>query len=923
MKLSLCVIVRDEAVALPLMLESAKDFVDEIVIVDTGSTDGTPDVARRYTDKVFFREWDNSFANARNFSLEQATGEWILILDADETLDRPTWFGVRDYLATVATDMQAVMPTMVMCTDSGVPYQEFLCERIVRNDPSVRFSGEMHNWLEVTPEARISIPNVRIIHNRGVKPAAQRAKRADQRLEMAEAIFLPKIAENPKDRRSIFYLAGTYFDSNRYEDAIKWYTEYLQVSDWAEERYQAALLLGYALISTGQRDRARNVIAAYTVDNYRRAEAYCVLGDLALGKGDFAEAESWYKQASLKSKPADPMFVEVDAHTWRPLAGLFKTYASTGDIGKAGKFAVEALQLGAPADSGVPKWLKNHRKYRSQRIACFVDRGQINFLQPLVDQWQREGKDVWLTSEPDQEIYEWADVIWCEWAGPLAEWVTHLPHRCRVILRVHGYELFSGLLPKVAWENVDDVIFVANYLREMAARQVPHIEITCNAYTVAGGVETGKFGIANGKTGKKVAMLGFVSERKNIPLALQILAKCPEHELHIGGEWQDPETEQYVRHLIAEQEMQDRVFIEGPIDDLNDWFADKDFILSTSTRETFHYALAEGMAAGLKPVIHCWQSASDFYPSEYIFATVDEAVAMLSDVGQPSEYRDYAVRLLDIEKNIRRVRRILERPAVTVNGEPKFADALEWKLLLALESIGCRTDAPTQDLVILTGHAPRVEPWMVGAKTILWHREQVIGDNPYAEARRTNILPVLSEVDVVVTYNPLAVDWYKTAGAKRVGYLDVVAAVSPFRKIAGIEKQFDVGFCGIVNERRDKILAELGKKFKVQVLNNFDHEAVCQFYNACKIVVNLHYTDELSIENRPAEAMACGTCVVSEPLPERVPGVLETEDLALGIQQLLDHPEEAARLAKYGYDWVWREARLEQKVEALLEMGGL
>ena len=67
-------------------LESIKAVADEIIIVDTGSNDGTVDIARKYTDKVFFHPWEDNFSKARNQALAYATGDWILIIDADEEL---------------------------------------------------------------------------------------------------------------------------------------------------------------------------------------------------------------------------------------------------------------------------------------------------------------------------------------------------------------------------------------------------------------------------------------------------------------------------------------------------------------------------------------------------------------------------------------------------------------------------------------------------------------------------------------------------------------------------------------------------------------------------------------------------------------------------------------------------------------------
>ncbi len=86
MTLSVCMIVRNEENCIERSLQSIKELADEIVIVDTGSTDGTLALAQRFTDKIFPFSWNNDFSTARNFALSQVTTDWILCLDADEVI---------------------------------------------------------------------------------------------------------------------------------------------------------------------------------------------------------------------------------------------------------------------------------------------------------------------------------------------------------------------------------------------------------------------------------------------------------------------------------------------------------------------------------------------------------------------------------------------------------------------------------------------------------------------------------------------------------------------------------------------------------------------------------------------------------------------------------------------------------------------
>ena len=83
-EISLCMIVKNEEEYLPRCLENIKDIVDEIIIVDTGSTDKTVEIAKSYGAKVYYFKWNNNFSEARNVSLKYATKDWILILNVDD-----------------------------------------------------------------------------------------------------------------------------------------------------------------------------------------------------------------------------------------------------------------------------------------------------------------------------------------------------------------------------------------------------------------------------------------------------------------------------------------------------------------------------------------------------------------------------------------------------------------------------------------------------------------------------------------------------------------------------------------------------------------------------------------------------------------------------------------------------------------------
>src|SRR6516225_12200315 len=107
MAISHCLIVRNEVANLPACLQSAADLVDEIIVVDTGSTDRTKEVAARFHARIFDFLWVDSFAAARNESLCHATGQWVFWLDADDRLDEANRARLRELFAALGGESAA------------------------------------------------------------------------------------------------------------------------------------------------------------------------------------------------------------------------------------------------------------------------------------------------------------------------------------------------------------------------------------------------------------------------------------------------------------------------------------------------------------------------------------------------------------------------------------------------------------------------------------------------------------------------------------------------------------------------------------------------------------------------------------------------------------------------------------------------
>ncbi len=146
--LSLCMIVKNEAEYLETCLKLARPHVDEIVVIDTGSTDGTQDIARRYADVFEEIEWPNSFAAARNYSLDRASGRYILILDGDEYIADPQgWSLIRSILSERHIAALRLKLLNLLPLNSLVKAESVYQERIFPNHPILRYERKVHNQI--------------------------------------------------------------------------------------------------------------------------------------------------------------------------------------------------------------------------------------------------------------------------------------------------------------------------------------------------------------------------------------------------------------------------------------------------------------------------------------------------------------------------------------------------------------------------------------------------------------------------------------------------------------------------------------------------------------------------------------------------------------------------------------------------------
>lgn len=285
MKISVVMIVKNEEALLGRCLQSVKD-ADEIIVVDTGSTDSTVEIAKRFTDKVFTDfTWCDDFAKARNHAKGKATGDYILSIDADEYL--------HDYskvVEAVKSGHDSYHVTLVM-EGTG---QEHLFPRLFKNTPEIQWRGAVHNYLNIGPGEPSDI-----VITYGNSPA--HAGDPDRALRILE-----REVQDPSNVRELYYLGREYMYKGRIAESILALTEYTKRSGFLPEIADAHLLIARGYWRMGLGENAREACLKAININANFKEALLFMGSMSWE----ANAKQWHAMAQTADN-SNVLFVRV------------------------------------------------------------------------------------------------------------------------------------------------------------------------------------------------------------------------------------------------------------------------------------------------------------------------------------------------------------------------------------------------------------------------------------------------------------------------------------------------------------------------------------------------------------------------------------------------------------------------------------
>ena len=219
-RLSQVMIVKNEEKNIEKALSWARRTAFEQIVVDTGSTDRTVEIAERMGAKVFHFEWIKDFSAAKNFAIEQASGNWIAFLDADEYFTEINTKKLMIFLKRIMSDphmrenFHVINCAWTNVDEEGNRISTQDQERIFRNLPSVRYIGRIHERLGVSKDNIVEVDEIEIIHTGYSETALKETGKAERNVSMLRT----ELEENPGDLNIKSYLADSLKMSDKEED---------------------------------------------------------------------------------------------------------------------------------------------------------------------------------------------------------------------------------------------------------------------------------------------------------------------------------------------------------------------------------------------------------------------------------------------------------------------------------------------------------------------------------------------------------------------------------------------------------------------------------------------------------------------------------------------------------------------------------
>ncbi len=335
MKISVCMIVKNEQDVIARCLECVKQFADEIIVVDTGSSDNTKQIVSKFTDKVYDYIWCNDFSKARNFSFSKASCDYVMWLDADDVLRYNEIEKINQLKLNMTADTYMLKYATSFSEDGRVNFA-FYRERIIKRNLSPIWQGFVHEV--IPPMGKIEYLDITIEHR---KIAASYTKRNLNlyRYALKHGVKL--------DTREQYYYARELFYWGYYSKAIKEFNKFLKLPN----KFMPNVIDTYFILSQcysilGKINIAKQKLIECVNKYSPSAEIVCELASLFVKSGKYDIAIYYYESALNIDRADDKgFFVRGEYYYVIPLTQLTALYYQIGRYDKAKYYQLKCQEL--------------------------------------------------------------------------------------------------------------------------------------------------------------------------------------------------------------------------------------------------------------------------------------------------------------------------------------------------------------------------------------------------------------------------------------------------------------------------------------------------------------------------------------------------------------------------------------------------
>ncbi len=355
---SLCMICKNEKTNIAQLLDIVCPVLDEVIVVDTGSEDGTVDIlyekSNQYNNLIIDHfGWVKNFSAARNYAFSKASKDWILWLDCDDLIDQAELKKFKDNFLDDPNVDCWILEYIYSRYPKGEPQTVLGRERFLRRSKSPKWIGAIHEVIDISGYRTRNYEPLKVIHN-------QQGKIIDYNRNVD--ILASEFEKNPNDPRTAYYYGKELFDRVD-PKGLEILRHFIGLADgqwvWYDDHCNALARLAFDdIVHDRFTDALNKADKIYHLDSSRlRAEGYWIYGRVEQRLGNYKIAIRWFERC-LDGQPPSPAVINREYYTWNPAYQMSECYCELNDFDNSVKCFDEVVKT-IPANNPMLKKLED------------------------------------------------------------------------------------------------------------------------------------------------------------------------------------------------------------------------------------------------------------------------------------------------------------------------------------------------------------------------------------------------------------------------------------------------------------------------------------------------------------------------------------------------------------------------------------